>query len=155
MSEDKIQTIKCKLTSDNYAYWSSGARQRDLSIQDSYIEMTGLWDQLALMEPFSLKTLNTYVEFRKQGRLVQFLTALSPQYEAIRGASFIGLLSPLWILLFVSSSLKKPVLRRPVRLYLHLIGYPRSRLGLAVELEISMWWKAYNFLSLPPPSFVC
>ncbi|XP_028114168.1 uncharacterized protein LOC114312155 [Camellia sinensis] len=177
MSEDKIQAIKCKLTSDNYTYWSSvmrnfllgrkkwgyvsgsiprpsdpkqeeylpscdtwdcdnaqvltwfhnsvddrigmmfskystakevwdylqsvyhqsnfakryelettiqGARQRDLSIQDFYIEMTGLWDQLVLMEPSSLKTLDVYVEFRKQGRLVQFLTALSPQYEAIR-----------------------------------------------------------------------
>ncbi|GMP41670.1 hypothetical protein CsSME_00011689 [Camellia sinensis var. sinensis] len=78
MSEDKIQAIKCKLTSDNYAYWSSGARQWDLSIQDFYIKMTGLWDQLALMEPSSLKTLDGYVEFREEGRLVQFLTALFP-----------------------------------------------------------------------------
>ncbi|CAL5443960.1 unnamed protein product [Camellia sinensis] len=62
-----------------------GARQRDQTIQDFYIEMTGLWDQLALMEPPSLKILDAYIEFREQGRLVQFLTALSPQYEAIRG----------------------------------------------------------------------
>lgn len=31
-----------------------GARQRDKSIQDFYVEMTGLWDQLALMEPPSI-----------------------------------------------------------------------------------------------------
>lgn len=42
-----------------------GARQRDLSIQDFYIEMTSLWDQLVLMEPSSLKTLGAYVEFRE------------------------------------------------------------------------------------------
>ncbi|GMP72082.1 hypothetical protein CsSME_00030240 [Camellia sinensis var. sinensis] len=47
--------------------------------------MTGLWDQLALMEPPSLKILDAYIEFREQGRLIQFLTALFPQYEAIRG----------------------------------------------------------------------
>ncbi|XP_028068741.1 uncharacterized protein LOC114271321 [Camellia sinensis] len=61
------------------------ARQRDQTIQDFYIEMTSLWDQLALMEPPSLKILNAYIEFREQGHLVQFLTALSLQYEAIRG----------------------------------------------------------------------
>ncbi|KAF5934040.1 hypothetical protein HYC85_030211 [Camellia sinensis] len=55
------------------------ARQRDQTIQDFYIEMTGLWNQLALMEPSSLKILDAYVEFWEQGRLVQFLTALSPQ----------------------------------------------------------------------------
>ena len=47
--------------------------------------MTGLWGQLALIEPLSLKILDAYIEFREQGHLVQFLTALFPQYEAIRG----------------------------------------------------------------------
>ena len=61
------------------------ARQQDQTIQDFYIKMTGLWDQLALMEPPSLKIVDAYIEFRGQDRLVQFLTALSPQYEAIRG----------------------------------------------------------------------
>ncbi|GMP78712.1 hypothetical protein CsSME_00034539 [Camellia sinensis var. sinensis] len=37
------------------------------------------------MESSSLKALDAYVEFREQGRLVQFLMALSPQYEAICG----------------------------------------------------------------------
>ncbi|GMQ10172.1 hypothetical protein CsSME_00053276 [Camellia sinensis var. sinensis] len=61
------------------------ARQQDQTIQDFYIEMTSLWDQLALMEPPSLKILDAYVEFWKQGRLVQFLTAFFLQYEAVRG----------------------------------------------------------------------
>ncbi|KAF5951213.1 hypothetical protein HYC85_009157 [Camellia sinensis] len=38
---------------------------------------------LALIEPSSLKTLDAYIEFRERGHLVQFLTALSPQYEAV------------------------------------------------------------------------
>ncbi|XP_028116277.1 omega-amidase, chloroplastic-like [Camellia sinensis] len=59
--------------------------------KDLYIEMTGLWDQLALMEPPIFKILDAFIEFQEQGCLVQFLMALSPQYEAIREVGRIGI----------------------------------------------------------------
>ncbi|XP_058228219.1 uncharacterized protein LOC131336404 [Rhododendron vialii] len=60
--------------------------QNNKSIQEFYNEMTTYWDQLALMEPSDLQLLDSYVRFREELRLVQFLMALRPQFEPLRGA---------------------------------------------------------------------
>ena len=49
--------------------------------------MTASWDQLALMEP-TFKTTDdayTFEVYRQQTRLVQFLMALRPDFEHVRG----------------------------------------------------------------------
>eukprot|EP00268_Persea_americana_P021155 TRINITY_DN21147_c0_g2_i1.p1 TRINITY_DN21147_c0_g2~~TRINITY_DN21147_c0_g2_i1.p1 ORF type:complete len:110 (+),score=15.03 TRINITY_DN21147_c0_g2_i1:1-330(+) len=49
--------------------------------------MTALWDQLALMEP-TFKTTDdahTFEVYRQQTRLVQFLSALRPDFKHVRG----------------------------------------------------------------------
>ena len=63
-----------------------GTRQNDKSIQEFYNEMTSYWDQLALMEPAVLQTIDEYVQYREKQRLVQFLMALRDQFEPLRGA---------------------------------------------------------------------
>ncbi|CAH9065527.1 unnamed protein product [Cuscuta epithymum] len=62
------------------------ASQGDKSIQEFYNDMTGFWDQLALMEPSDLQLLDSYVKYREKKRLVQFLMALRSQFEPLRGA---------------------------------------------------------------------
>ncbi|GFZ00932.1 hypothetical protein Acr_14g0005670 [Actinidia rufa] len=61
-------------------------RQNDKSIQEFYNEMTSYWDQLALMEPAVLQTIDEYVQYREKQRLVQFLMAFRDQFEPFRGA---------------------------------------------------------------------
>ena len=63
-----------------------GTRQNDKSIQEFYNEMTSYWDQLALMEPVVLQTIDEYVQYREKQRLVQFLMALRDQFEPLCGA---------------------------------------------------------------------
>ena len=49
--------------------------------------MTALWDQLALMEPTFKETddAHTFEVYTQQTRLVQFLMALHPNFEHVRG----------------------------------------------------------------------
>ena len=63
------------------------ADQGNDSIHDFFIKMTALWDQLALMEP-TFKTTDdahTFEVYRQRTRLVQFLMALRPNFEHVRG----------------------------------------------------------------------
>ncbi|GFS37380.1 hypothetical protein Acr_00g0051640 [Actinidia rufa] len=62
-----------------------GTKQNDKSIQEFYNEMTSYWDQLALMEPAILQTIDEYVQYREKQRLVQFLMAFRDQFEPLRG----------------------------------------------------------------------
>lgn len=62
------------------------ATQKDKSIQEFYNEMTTYWDQLALMEPSDVQSLASYVQYREENRLVQFLMVLRTQFEPLRGA---------------------------------------------------------------------
>ena len=80
-----------------------GTRQNDKSIQEFYNEMTSYWDQLALMEPVVLQTIDEYVQYREKQRLVQFLMALRDQFERLFvGLSCIALLYPQWMGLFMN-----------------------------------------------------
>ena len=48
--------------------------------------MTGYWDQLALMEPSKLPSIDICVQYREKQQLVRFLMALRDQFEPLRGA---------------------------------------------------------------------
>ena len=63
-----------------------GTRQNDKSIQEFYNEMTSYWDQLALIEPVVLQTIDEYVQYREKQHLVQFLMALRDHFERLHGA---------------------------------------------------------------------
>ncbi|GFZ15814.1 hypothetical protein Acr_25g0002230 [Actinidia rufa] len=68
------------------ADFKSSAYSQQNDIQEFYNEMTSYWDQLALMEPAVLQTIDEYVQYRQKQRLVQFLMALRDQFEPLRGA---------------------------------------------------------------------
>lgn len=59
------------------------ATQGDKTIKEFYNEMTQYWDQLMLMEPVELQSLDFYVAYREKQRLVQFLMALRDQFEIV------------------------------------------------------------------------
>ena len=72
-----------------------GTKQNDKSIQEFY---KSYWDQLTLMEPAILQTIDEYVQYREKQRLVQFLMALRDQFESLFvGLSCIALLYPQWM----------------------------------------------------------
>ena len=60
-------------------------QQQDMTVQEFYTTLTGLWDQLALTEPLSLQSNSDYILHREEQRLVQFLMALRSDFEGIRG----------------------------------------------------------------------
>ena len=46
------------------------ATQTGMSIQEFYNEIIGYWDHLALMEPFELQSIDSYIQYREKQRLV-------------------------------------------------------------------------------------
>ncbi|KAK4478679.1 hypothetical protein RD792_014172 [Penstemon davidsonii] len=60
--------------------------QNDLGIQEFYTLMSNLWDQLALTEPMDLRGNSSFITYREEQRLVQFLMALRNDFEGIRGS---------------------------------------------------------------------
>lgn len=63
------------------------ADQGNDSIHDFYVNMTALWDQLALTEPQfkSLDDEKKFTTYRLETRLVQFLMALRSDFEHVMG----------------------------------------------------------------------
>lgn len=64
------------------------AKQGDKDVQEFYSIMTGYWDQLALTEPADLQKVASYVKYREEQRLVQFLMALRDDFEALKRSDF-------------------------------------------------------------------
>jgi hypothetical protein len=62
-----------------------GLKQNNMTIQEFYLAMSNLWDQLALMESAELKAIKAYTDQREEQRLVQFLMALRDDFEGLRG----------------------------------------------------------------------
>ncbi|KAJ9562057.1 hypothetical protein OSB04_007217 [Centaurea solstitialis] len=60
-------------------------RQNELSVQEFYVAMSDLWDQLALTETAKLKAFKPYISRREEQCLVQFLMALRSDFEGLRG----------------------------------------------------------------------
>ncbi|OMO86820.1 Zinc finger, CCHC-type [Corchorus olitorius] len=59
---------------------------KDRSIQDFYNFMNGVWDQLDMMDPPELSSFPAYLKLREEQKLVQFLMALSNEFEELRGS---------------------------------------------------------------------
>ncbi|OMO69743.1 Zinc finger, CCHC-type [Corchorus olitorius] len=60
--------------------------QKDRSIQDIYNFMSGVWDQLDMMDPPELSSIAAYLKLREDQKLVQFLMALRNEFEQLRGS---------------------------------------------------------------------
>ena len=62
------------------------AKQGERSIQEFYLYLTELWDQLALMDPTELAKDSTYQILREEHKLVELLMALRDNFENLRSS---------------------------------------------------------------------
>ena len=60
--------------------------QNTMGIQEFYLAMSNLWDQLSLTESAELQGFAPYITRREEQRLVQFLMALRDDFEGLRGS---------------------------------------------------------------------
>ena len=60
--------------------------QNNMGVQEFYLAMSDLWDQLALTESAELLAFAPYIARRESQRLVQFLMALRDDFEGLRGS---------------------------------------------------------------------
>jgi gag-polypeptide of LTR copia-type/Zinc knuckle len=63
-------------------------QQLNQSFSDFHLQMSVIWDQLALMEPKWTVDAELYEQYREETRLVQFLMALRDDFEGIRSSLF-------------------------------------------------------------------
>ncbi|KAA8520093.1 hypothetical protein F0562_014349 [Nyssa sinensis] len=61
-------------------------KQGKRSIQELYEVMLCFWNRLAKMEPSDLSSSTSYLEYREEHRLLQFLVALRDEFEPLRNS---------------------------------------------------------------------
>lgn len=80
-AKDVWDHLKCLHTTSNFAK----QYQLEIEIQESYLAMSNLWDQLALAESDEFWAFKTYIDLREEQRLVQIFMALQDDFEGFCG----------------------------------------------------------------------